>query len=831
MKPPDTRSPRGGILWMFVLRCWAFGLAFLFSTPSAQALDIPRVHLESINWSEDCRTVTVSYEADKPVRHFQYRLHPRENYISTTNTSVTLKGLKEGEHLLEVTAQGADGCHSDKPCMVRFYTKPTGKEFQVSLRSYELDDDSVTFKLQANRPVKCYYVRLKGFDDAFRQSASGVVTYRRLPAGKYCFTATARESATNAFPPGGPVRHYHVSSYNGDGEGLAKMVPRRDLVAGATDSFRIEYTAGPRGISSGGGIAMMFAHASIWRVQLDKPEQANYAEVLREDGERLHAVSYHVRGWTPEEMMPCRSHRMNYHRGIIASVGDRPLAAGEKVSFVMGAGPKGIGVPIAVDKESGVRVFTDADGDGSFWMVRRLRSNDIIAGPVDHLVVTVSATGVVGESADILVRAEDRYLNLATDCELKVTLDGIPGMEGERVRLEGGLARTVVRLTKRGLFRVSGRSELLTSSNRDGNPLGHLEARSNPVVVTDKPPEYRVYWGDIHGHTQNSDGLAESAEVYFRFGRDVSGLDVCAVTEHLTDSFGRTRKAVKAFNEPGRFVTILAFEWGGRTPDSGDKNVYYRSDDDKRMRGWPTSPTEFFDKLHETYGDNSDRRIIVGPHHFTFNRRKGGLPFDTWDPRYERFVEIYSCHGMSEFPGNPRPLVDADPKRFMVHGLARGLRFGIIASSDTHDSRPGRARWGKRVPGGLVAFLAKDLTRESIWDAFWNRRVYATTTPRIYIDFRIDGHVMGREFVTDGAPKIEYTVHGCDDAFEVFLIKDNEALRRTRTTDGTVRVNFVDKPVEKDSFYYLRVVQDDGEWAWSSPIWVGKPGRQPLGDL
>jgi len=198
--------------------------------------------------------------------------------------------------------------------------------------------------------------------------------------------------------------------------------------------------------------------------------------------------------------------------------------------------------------------------------------------------------------------------------------------------------------------------------------------------------------------------------------------------------------------------------------------------------------------------------------------------YETWDPRYERFAEIYSEHGMSEYMGNPRMLAGGDVQEgyFVQDGLKSGRRFGIIGSSDTHDSRPGRGSNSLRYRGGLVAFLAKDLTREAIWDAFWNRRVYAATTDRIYIDFSIDGHLMGEEYTATGKPRISYVVHGCDDKLDVYLIKNNSELKKTSTANGTVKKSFTDDSYAAASYYYLRVVQSNGECAWSSPIWVDR---------
>ena len=157
----------------------------------------------------------------------------------------------------------------------------------------------------------------------------------------------------------------------------------------------------------------------------------------------------------------------------------------------------------------------------------------------------------------------------------------------------------------------------------------------------------------------------------------------------------------------------------------------------------------------------------------------------------------------------------------MQWGLARGLRFGVIGASDNHDSHPGRTIWG-HYPGGLAAFLAPELTREAIWDAFWNYRVYATGFDRIYLEFTVDDRMMGSEVVAAEPCRIRYYVIGRTDALTVHLIRNNEELLVDRTLNGFIEADFEDLPPAGENFYYLRVVQDNGERAWSSPIWVAR---------
>ncbi|RKX41538.1 MAG: hypothetical protein DRP64_11240, partial [Verrucomicrobia bacterium] len=246
-------------------------------------------------------------------------------------------------------------------------------------------------------------------------------------------------------------------------------------------------------------------------------------------------------------------------------------------------------------------------------------------------------------------------------------------------------------------------------------------------------------------------------------------------------------------------------------------------DTDPVPKGWPQTIEDFYASVEAIYGDNADQRVIIGPHMFTYPTTCKPW-FENWDKRYCRFVEIYSEHGMSEYNGNPRMLArgNVQPGSFMQDGLAAGCKFGILGSSDTHDTRAGRGSNSLNYPGGLVAFIAKDLTRESIWDAWWNRRFYAASSERIFIDFKINGHLMGEEISTKGAPQIVYTVYGCTKPFDVILLRNNEELKRTASDGGTVTEDFRDTGFDQSANYYIRVVEHEGEFAWSSPIWVNE---------
>ncbi len=302
-----------------------------------------------------------------------------------------------------------------------------------------------------------------------------------------------------------------------------------------------------------------------------------------------------------------------------------------------------------------------------------------------------------------------------------------------------------------------------------------------------------LYFGEIHTHTGLSDGRGEPADAV-AVGK--AHLDFCALADHaqfpdLSDfdewEWGRARHAgwregvpgVKArwhevqalmrdYYEPGQFVTFLAQEWSSNR--WGDHNIYYLRDDE---------PLRFASSLSELYAAVEGVDAMVIPHHTAYPPRQRGFDWTGFDNAKAPVVEIFSGHGSSEtdhgpfaFTGNP--MGPRCPGGTVQRALDLGHVIGFIASSDGHDSFPGA------YGNGLAAIYAPALTRESLWDALWQRRTYAVTGDRIRLDFLLNGHPMGRVISAgDGQPRqmvIEVDGWDCLDAVEI--IKNGRVVKR-----------------------------------------------------
>jgi hypothetical protein len=376
-----------------------------------------------------------------------------------------------------------------------------------------------------------------------------------------------------------------------------------------------------------------------------------------------------------------------------------------------------------------------------------------VIGQEDIRYVNAIAPSVVepGERFTLVVRSEDQHKNLASGktAALELLLDGQPFRKiaaGSPALLE----LTDVSLRDPGVHRFTVRST-----------DGALEATSNPVRV-EKDPKHRVYWGETHGHTGFAEGQG-SPDGYYTFGRDVARLDFLSLSEHdiwMDDFEWKTlQQMVEKYQAPGRFTTLLGFEWTSRLPFGGHHNVFFRDAPGRRRVANQKAPllNELYEGLRQ---ENQTEDVLIIPH--------AHQPGD-WtasDPDMERLVEIQSGHGTFDWFGNKY--------------LQNGFRVGFVGASDNHLGHPGYSGATNRQLGGLAAALAPENTAGAIFDALRARTTYATTGERILLDATLDGARMGSTGPAGGPRKIECRVSGTAPVDAIDVIKNGKIVYTKR---------------------------------------------------
>jgi hypothetical protein len=192
-------------------------------------------------------------------------------------------------------------------------------------------------------------------------------------------------------------------------------------------------------------------------------------------------------------------------------------------------------------------------------------------------------------------------------------------------------------------------------------------------------------------------------------------------------------------------------------------------------------------------------------------------------------VEIISVHGAYEFMGNETiPHRGGIPGCFVQDGLAQGMRFGMIGSTDCHGLLWQHGVCIKRDPfrSGWVCVLAKELTREALFEAICKRRCYATSGIRARLVFESDGHMMGEEYRSGAPREIKVAVNSESQLKWIEVVRNNKTLRQFGGEGHSSQFSFTDdEPLSETAWYYLRVTCEDKNMAWSSPIWVSPEAK------
>jgi hypothetical protein len=192
------------------------------------------------------------------------------------------------------------------------------------------------------------------------------------------------------------------------------------------------------------------------------------------------------------------------------------------------------------------------------------------------------------------------------------------------------------------------------------------------------------------------------------------------------------------------------------------------------------------------------------------------------DPAVEPIVEIYQGDRNSyEHEGAPRAGFDPKsgkqpaniagwfPKGYINLALDKGYRLGFQASSD---------HWSTHISYFII--LAEKNERQALLDAVRVRHCYGATD-NIILDVRSGKHVMGDEFKTAQAPALDIRVIGTGKLAKIDVIRDGEVAATLRPDGQEHRATWTDPaPKAGTHYYYVRVMQEDGEIAWGSPMWI-----------
>jgi hypothetical protein len=590
-----------------------------------------------------------------------------------------------------------------------------------------------------------------------------------------------------------------------------------EVVCGSIGTWTITYTVPDRGMPVNGGIRIFREPNKYWlgqTKQITNPQSFDYFTMKRSDGGNLDLV-YLAKSYKD-------------HAEAQVKVKGKPMPGGAKIILTFGdrsQGGLGAVVPLTWQSPCIFHVESDLNGDGKGLAIKEPLVIVPVAGKVAKLVVQVPSIIQAGQKAILHVRAEDKGSNFIDNYSgiVKLKSSDNKASLSDTLKLTNGVA------SKEFVFNTPG-IHYIDAELQSEKAVGS----SNPAKVVVGKITTNLYCGDIHIHTEVSDGTG-SLNSNYQYARDVSWLDFIAITDHLGwDSIKRpmvmtdspTRLSLPDWNkiqgdkareyyQPGKFVTFLAYEWSGLSKSGGDHNVYYM--DDKTTVTCQSA-------LKDQY---SDLRGIKNQNAFVIPHVGGRIADPAWhDSLVEPCVEINSMHDHFEW--------------FAQQYLLKGFKVGFVGSGDGHFGLPGNDIWANHgrlglprrdlsIPQGTVMAYSADLSRNGIRNALFSRHTYATTNVRILLDVTVDKHMMGDAYTSSRKPQIHISVAGTANISRIEIIRNQDRIFNKTIDAKTAELDFTDQePYSGHNYYYVRVSQSDGEIAWSSPVFLQYMGVKPI---
>ncbi len=338
--------------------------------------------------------------------------------------------------------------------------------------------------------------------------------------------------------------------------------------------------------------------------------------------------------------------------------------------------------------------------------------------------------------------------------------------------------------------------------------------------------KFKIYRGDMHRHTDVSQDFKYDGsliEVY-RYALDAAAMDYIVPTDHQLGydqefTWWQDEKLADLFHLPGTFVPMFGYERSLTFPN-GHRNVIFAK------RGTRTLPIPDAEKSGEEraeklYAYLHENDGISMPHS---SGTAQGTDWFNNDPEVEPLMEIFQGYRASyEYLGAP---LAASPEKlreqrsgfnstgYWWDALRKGYKIGVQASSD---------HWSTHISYAMI--LAEEFTRESMFAALKARHAYGATD-NLVLDFQAtdeDGnrYIMGDIVDSDIAPRLSIRAVGTDRIKQFVIVKNQSIVYTSHPNHEEYSLEYLDSTFEPGSnYYYVRVLQTDGQVAWSSPIWV-----------
>ena len=368
--------------------------------------------------------------------------------------------------------------------------------------------------------------------------------------------------------------------------------------------------------------------------------------------------------------------------------------------------------------------------------------------------------------------------------------------------------------------------------------------------------QYQLYFGQLHSHTQYSDGagsldaaldyvknLPESANVQFVAFTDHSNYfdttgaanpegalyDMSLASASSQETWNSYRSAVAAFNEAnaGSLVALAGFEmtWSG---GPGHINTFNTPGIVSRNNSTLNNKTDYAG-MRAYYALLSQQEGADSLSQFNHPGNTFGTfgDFAFWDPVIDsRMYMVEAGNGEGQIgAGGYYPSYE-----YYTMALDKGWHLAPTNNQDNHKGRWGNANDARDV------ILTDDFSEQGIYDALRAMRMYATEDKNLEIGYTVNGMLLGSS-LTEVPEKLDIHVtvndpDASDSISKVEVIVNSGKTAYTWDDPAVLATGDLSVTLDPDySYYYIRVTQGDGDLAVTAPVWVGETLKLGISDV
>ena len=358
---------------------------------------------------------------------------------------------------------------------------------------------------------------------------------------------------------------------------------------------------------------------------------------------------------------------------------------------------------------------------------------------------------------------------------------------------------------------------------------------------------FQRYFGQLHSHTQYSDGAGslDSALAYVKALPDNANVDFVAFTDHSnyfdsknnpnveaalydtslvkdsdpSHSWATYKNTVAAFNaaNAGKMVAIAGFEmtWSGGPGHINTFNtpgIVSRNNTTLNNKTKDAGLQAYYKLLSQTEGIDS-----ISQFNHPGTTFGNFIDFGYWDAVVDTrmyMVEVGNGEGQIG-AGGYYPSYEQ-----YIMALDKGWHVAPTNNQDNHKGKWGNANDARDV------ILTDDFTEDGIYAALRARRMYATEDKNLDLDYTVNGNMMGS--IIDVPEKLNFEISfndpdRTDSIAKVELVVNSGKVAYTWDSAADLAKGSVSVELAPEyTYYFVRVTEGDGDLAVTAPVWVGE---------